>query len=156
MRRYLRIAVSVVCLSASVLIFALWIRSYSRADRLDWPVGRLIPGRTLTTVSVRGLIMTGMQPEAYNIYANQSGKWRFRTGRIEITRMDLIDDGWLGFKFIRRPDEWGWQAPTWSLVAAFAVGAALPWIIGRARFSLRTLLLVVTLVAVLLGVPVML
>jgi hypothetical protein len=37
----------------------------------------------------------------------------------------------------------------WALLAAFAVVAAVPWL--PARFSLRTLLIVTTLVAVVLG-----
>ena len=40
--------------------------------------------------------------------------------------------------------------PTWLLVSLFAAFAALPWL--RWRFSLRTLLIATTLIAVVLGI----
>lgn len=43
----------------------------------------------------------------------------------------------------------GWKFPMWLLVAAAVVGAALPWLPWwSTRFSLRTLLIVTTLIAV--------
>jgi hypothetical protein len=53
------------------------------------------------------------------------------------------------YSFSSSGSEWVAQCPHWFLFAIAAVFAALPWI--NNRFSLRTLLIATTLVAVVLG-----
>jgi hypothetical protein len=50
------------------------------------------------------------------------------------------------------PDHWFMAIPYWLLIMFFAIAAASVWIRWSKRFSLRTLLIVTTLVAVGLGV----
>ncbi len=58
----------------------------------------------------------------------------------------------LGYRFNRDPNgiDVGLQFPHWWLVAIAVTFAALPWL--SLRFSLRTLLIATTLVAVGLGI----
>jgi hypothetical protein len=149
--RLLRIAASAACLVVCGLLIALWSRSYWWVDRIDGPVGRFFPGRTVTAVSVRGLLMVGIQPEQYNVYAAVADPWRINSARIETVAIRQIDDAYHGFKIIRDKNEWGLQLPCWAAVAATAFCAALPWLKWTRRFSLRTLLVVTTIAAVTLG-----
>lgn len=55
----------------------------------------------------------------------------------------------IGFKRVRWPNGSGVVFPHWFFVMLLAMAANLPWI--RRRFSLRTLLITTTLVAVALG-----
>ena len=56
---------------------------------------------------------------------------------------------WLRFRWYFQPNVWVLVMPHWFLVLVVATLSALPWF--RWRFSLRTLLIVTTLIAVALG-----
>ena len=152
MLKYLRIAVTVIALTACVFVVALWVRSYSRLDRVDGPVGQFYPGWTAAAVSVQGVLMFGAQPEQYNVYAAQSHAFRFNSGPIERGGRNQIDRGFLGFKILREKKEWGVQLPHWAAVVALAAFAAVPWGKRIPRFSLRALMVAMTLVAVMFGI----
>ena len=152
MLKYLRIAVTAIALTTGIFVVALWVRSHSRLDRVDGPVGRLFPGWTAAAVSVQGVLMFGAQPEQYNVYAAQSHAFRFNSGPIERGRRIQIDRGFLGFKIVREKKEWGVQLPHWAAVVALAAFAAVPWWKRFPSFSLRTLLIAITVIAVALGV----
>src|SRR4051812_21303235 len=138
--RKLRIAWSVAWGLATVLMTVLWVRSYWSC----YSMNRLNSATVHTDVS------------AY-------------TGNILYTRMDLkshrapgvtyTPHGWEfqsgpgtkqppGFVWVSSPMIFAIQAPIWFLALWSTVLALLPWM---CRFSLRTLLIATTLVAVTLG-----
>jgi hypothetical protein len=148
--RKLRIAWSVMCGMLCVLLIALWVRSYSWTDAIQYnPVERYVTGLT----SRQGVVFGG---------------W-FRFTDMEDVEELFRSSRW---NFVCRPSEplppkysrWGVgleesghfapyiTTPHWFVVALLAASTAIPWL--RWRFSLRTLLIAMTLVAVVLGLVV--
>ena len=149
--RKLRIAWAVVCAIACVLLCALWVRSYWWMDG----VGGDYRGRftsigsdsgTINYLSTRALVgLVGIGPGFHSFPVTA------KSGSEEESSDDESDTAYrfLGF-------EWNWFAdgviasvPFWFAVLIAAIFAAVPWL--RWRFSLRTLLIATTLVAVMLG-----
>jgi hypothetical protein len=166
--RKLRIAWSVGCGIACVLLIALWVRSYYRVGLLLWH-----PTKTLVfdAQSNSGILSASAcdDPEL----AFMTLGWRLISvpWREEL-RPKSTDARWhfeshppskhfdcylFGFKciFNSTPQvphfDFGLTAPFWFLVLASAGAMATPWIRWSNRFSLRTLLIATTLVAVVLG-----
>jgi hypothetical protein len=135
-----------------ILSLVLWVRSYRWIERLDGPLGRFYPGRTVAAVSIDGLVLIGVQPEQYNRYAADNYAFRFNRSPFDHPMAEGLERGVLGFKRIRGPNERGVQIPWWSLFCLTLVGGALPWLFARRQFSLRTLLALMTAVAAALGV----
>jgi hypothetical protein len=134
--RKLRIAWSVVWGLLAVLLCVLWVRSYWHSDFVTSdknPVNRLITvgSRFGTTILVLGY---------FPMDSGQS-HWRYSTGPArEIDKLFkwTSDDGGLVV-----------QVPHFILAAiSLAIGYA-PWL--RYHFSLRTLLIATTLIALVLG-----
>jgi hypothetical protein len=130
--RKLRIAWSVGCGIACVLLILLWARSYRWGDKA------LVP-RPGGTVIVLG-----------------SGHGRLEFGRVS----NNVVDEWTYWneeaKYYNQKYPWGsrrhWHVPYWIPVLCMAVSSVVPWI-GKLtwRFSVGTLLIATTLVAVVLG-----
>jgi hypothetical protein len=140
--RKLRIAWSVVCAIACVLLIALWVRSYRWSDSVHVPLAR----ETIVN-SAAGVIGTGTFSQQFN--TGWRPGWYWRTVPIE----DSV-------RFRNRP-QWDYYSdasrlllefPHWLLVLIMGALTAAPCI--RGRFSLRTLLIATTLVAVVLGLVV--
>jgi hypothetical protein len=132
MLKYLRIAVTALCLTACVLLVALWVRSYYRLDTMmAWP------GHTVSTIRGRMFI------DARFIHVDSSGEqsvfWYFAGTSIP------IDGGAAALKAQAA------GTPIWLLILAAATLAAASWTRLSKRFSLHTLLIATTLVAVGLG-----
>jgi hypothetical protein len=138
---YLRIAFSALCGIACVLFAVLWVRSYTSVDVLSMPITA----------------------------AKQIGLWS-GAGRVEIflSDYDATRSPWSAASFPREQmlaqvkasgknidtryfglTAAGFRFPIFLLALMAPVVAALPWVPWR--FSLRTLLVVTTLVAALLG-----
>jgi hypothetical protein len=150
--RKLRIAWSVGWGIVAVFIFALWVRSNSVCDQL-WVRYRQSPDSVLHIVSERGRF--AFEP-------------RYRTGIVSLyyehhpvsdqSLGDPDDSGrrpsGLGFQVLR----WGKQTdvliPDWFSILNLAAIAATSWVRWSKRFTLRTLLIATTLVAILLGLTV--
>jgi hypothetical protein len=147
----LRIAFSTTCGIVCLLLIALWVRSWSRLDRFDAPIGRLLPGSTIAVASVRGVLMVGIQQKLHAAYPDPRLAWRVSSGPIDQAAIEHLKPGSFGFKVIRSKRENGIQLPYWFVAAVPATCAAMPWIRWSRRFSLRTLLIAATLVAVSLG-----
>jgi hypothetical protein len=142
--RKLRIAFSVFCGLACVLLLVLWVRSYWWLDHIS---GQLRSGETFAINSVWGRMATTLKP----------GNRRLKVQSVKIERID-------GLKTIR-PHDWFYlervPAKTFfvfphfvpvMLLAALAVG---PWLQNLTyRLSLRTLLIAITLMTVVLGLVV--
>ena len=150
--RGLRIAVSAVCGIVCVLLIGLWVRSYKVQDDI-----RRCNGRNLFNIqSYRGEIGIGRWGFGKPI------PWQWEVDTIEIFDESskrlwspMKDQAPLSYIGVR----WQTLSPLhlfairyWSLVSLSAVFAILPWL--RWRFSLRTLLIATTLIAIVLGLVV--
>ena len=147
MKRKLRIAFSVVCGTVCLLLIVLWVRSYSEGDYFYWNFFRV---RSVVIGSTQGRVMGHSD--------------RFTIGRPGVgSRFIDNDNFYIAFAaplFGKQPLNIQSRSPIicafrtvgvshWLLVAISASLAVLPWL--RWRFSLRTLLIATTLVAVVLG-----
>src|SRR5688500_7605459 len=146
--RFLRIAVTALSLTTCVLLVALWVRSYSRQETISFRGS----GNSVSTI--RGSLF--INAAGFNFIVDDDSAIGIRSysnrkplagGRIFVSSMHPISH----FKDIV-PRVKGWKFPMWLLVAASVVVAALPWLPWWSRrFSLRTLLIATTLVAVGMG-----
>jgi hypothetical protein len=144
--RKLRIAWSVAGGVVAALLCVLWVRSYGHLDRVDLPTGRFGRGWVVVVASIDGLLISGVENKA-----NSPSRFKIRSGSSDEIRMERTDDRQLGFKLIQGSDERAVQLPFWFVVAATWICAIIPSIRWSTRFSLRTLLIVTTLVAAILG-----
>jgi hypothetical protein len=157
--RKLRIAWSVEWGIACVLLIVLWIHTYWYQDRY-W--GLISTSQTLGSKSWHG--WTSIEWASYDLTKPDAPRhlpdppWQFGSRLIE-------PDPLLGIpsNIAPRPS-WMWEhksrglistftvaLPTWLPLAIIAGFVVLPWLTSVRRFSLRTLLIATTLVAVVLG-----
>jgi hypothetical protein len=134
--RLLRIAVSVVCGIVCLLLVALWVRSYYYIDSFGGPPQAF--------TSSRGRLLTGGKVYVYTPDGKEPDEAKLHTvlGVFILTTVDQNNISYDG----------GSSLPIAALVVLMGAAAASPWL--RWRFSLRTLLLATTLVAVVLGLAV--
>jgi hypothetical protein len=139
----LRIVISAVSLLLCLLLIVLWVRSYTHPEFLKCRFG-IAP--QFDVISTPG-----------NVYINLSDSYRI-DGIIEKEELSeealevLDDSGMVGWGLNLSQDYVNISAPYWFLVGVTAITAtiaALPWI--KWRFSLRTLLIVMTLFALFFG-----
>jgi hypothetical protein len=142
-RRLLNIA-SVVCLVACVASIGLWVRSYWWWDWAEGQASALFHVRVFSGHGQFG-IETSLRTKA------NSQLWSMSSTSVE-TLMAGIDPGsfsriWGRFEF----GSYGLFLPYWFLVPVFATLSAVPWIRPPRRFSLRTLFIAITFLAIVLG-----
>ena len=146
--RKLRIAWSVVCGIACVLLIVLCVRSYRWCDILAYRKGQ-------TTVAVgtgRGIAVVHWITFQPSVTLGNKLGWDLVGGPAEevfssVTPLEwrVVKDPSTVFRLII-------SVPCWLCVTFIATIAAAPWIRQlRWRFSLRTLLIATTLFAVVLG-----
>ena len=145
MLHYLRIAVTVLSLTACVLLIALWVRSYYTGDSLQV---RISAGDVLGLGSSSGTCV--VSKFFSNVYPKTWGHFEFEP----TTSLGIADDEVFAIGNALSIHQWGLNnltvfTPHWALVMFFAMLVALPWI--PYRFSLRTLLIATTLVAIGMG-----
>jgi hypothetical protein len=138
MLKYLRIAVTALCLTACVLLSVLWVRSYWWMDYADIPSGQQL----IRLASIPGHVWWDV--------IDGPGVWQLGTTSVEAhiragKRLGHGSQLATGFRF----ESSAGRVPYWFLVILTAAVAAVPWI--KWRFSLRTLLIAMTLVAIGLG-----
>jgi hypothetical protein len=156
--RWLRISASAVCLVVCGLMIALWVRSYWAWDGVRMTlIG--VPG-DFQCYSCRGRVELDFfkttRRARYTSWSGIHGK------PPDELYWELKDFGSvLGFKFrdfsnpVNGRIAKGAIVPHWSLILLSATLAAVPWLPWwSTRFSLRTMLIVTTLVAVVLGLGV--
>src|SRR3954465_6045653 len=140
--RKLRIAFSVTCGIACVLLVVLWVRSYWIADIISFPVSR------------SNLITFG---SAHGATAASTNKYRsgYFKGYWEIQNKTIVDPriidyhmqahpayrGAFGFGIINSPPGLTFCAPHWFLIVLALSFAVIPWSRRKWRFSVRTLLI---------------
>ena len=140
--RKLRIAWSVAWAVVTVLLCLMWVRSYWIWDLIDNGVRPSRGGMS----SVAGRIGGSIAADPAWRTSLSAYKW-YATPRQPSQR----GYRWLP-SFERNKYRIGMGFPYWSLVVFSVTLASTPWL--RWRFSLRTLLIATTLVAVLLGISV--
>ena len=140
--RKLRIAFSVGCILLCLLLIALWVRSYSREDTLFGVVG---PERIQLTSSY-GKVRIFVSPK--NMFSVPP-KWDYARF---VARRPPSGEPLLVFRRMHQPP-FGVMlvAPHSMLLATVGLLIAIPWLPWTTRFSLRTLLIAMTVLAVLLG-----
>ena len=152
--RKLRIAWSVGCGIACLLVIALWVRSYRWSDTITGPLpnGNLFFAHSIVARTVYGVswLDTGRTIE-----------WKIESdGRADGSNFDwrAAPEQLSGFTYWVDQHEVGVIIPHWFVAVLLATPATLPWVFCRfrPRFSLRALLIAMTLVAVVLGLIVLL
>jgi hypothetical protein len=153
--RKLRIAWTVFCGIACVLLVVLWVRSYVTTDTLNVRNQQ----HSFNCVSAYGEAGVGVSDTEW---------WPWPPSKMILLRSPPTVNSWepdgrhpwlsiLGFRLrnylINVPGNTVFQFafPYWFAVVSSTMFAALPWIRWSKRFSLRTLLLATTLIAVVLG-----
>jgi hypothetical protein len=141
---YLRIAVTALCLTASVLLVALWVRSYQWTDSVSWTDDHKAGFCVLS--SDYGTLKLLRYPGAR---VDRRGGWRMGGYEIDADKRRSNPPPRFAWWYNRHDGTLTIRTPHWLFVAAGLVLSVLPW--TRSRFSLRTLLIATTLVAVGLG-----
>jgi hypothetical protein len=146
--RNLRIAFSAACGTVCLLLIVLWVRSIWLYERVEIP----IPSNSLLTLS-----SAAGTAEArlciYPVLPVENPSWF--SGKKDFAKdfgLSLTRRVFGGFGFVADDGEVydiGLNCPYWFLITCATVLAGAPWI--RCRFSVRTLLIAATLVAVMLG-----
>lgn len=151
MLRRLRIAVSILCLATCVLMIALWARSHYREDCLCWG---LTPKSGFMVFSLRGMLLVNR----INDFGGgerkvQLSKWfvdSYPPGNAFWLPYHVADAATLGFLFRSYPNGSFFVAvPYWFMLIMSSCIAAM---LHFKRFSLRTILIAMTLVAIFLGI----
>jgi hypothetical protein len=142
--RKLRIAWSVIWGLAAVLLIVLWVRSYWRTDDLYGPI---VWPHGFSIESVNGRLMIGGGGKEHAIT-----DWDFLSFRFDDPDGDPVDSQFLPpvFSFYFSEESGAYiNVPHWFLAL---ITGSLAFVSARPRrYSLRTLLIVVTLVTIGLG-----
>jgi hypothetical protein len=144
--RKLRITFSVACGIACLLLIVLWVRSYRWVEAI-----RLMAapnGGVIQFLSIPGSLAVGVFKSAkpWSFFQMSASEWRRVMATAPVSQ--LPSPIWGGRLTNSVVDQI--FIPYWILVLSSAVIASVPWL--RWRFSLRTLLIVTTLVAIVLGI----
>jgi hypothetical protein len=142
MLRRLRIAAPVFFAVLAVAFVALWVRSYWALDFFS----KMSRQKIQTTLgSETGVIYFAKfdATVAYkgSVNSTTSHGWLF------VHRTPIRDRG--GFDWIREPCSFYFTLPYWSLAAASTLIGGVPWI--KWRFTVRAMLIAVTLIGLVLG-----
>jgi hypothetical protein len=143
--RKLRIAVSILCTVPCVLLTILWVRSHFRNDRFY--LFDIVPaGDVLVFDSDLGALSIGYFKERGGVITRFA--WRFET-----SDMNYGPDSYpLFFQWMDMYNTL--VIRLWFLVFLSGIFAALSWRYPPTRFSLRTLLIGMTVIAGILGLAV--
>ena len=150
MARKLRIAWSVICWGSCLLLIALWVRSYYWHDY----VNRVGSNAHVRITSGGGKVVLKVNPlDPAVLY----GSYPSYGSEKQTASRDMYTTAFAGqFGHNRIISDVGthhsYWAPIWFFILLSTALAVLPWFPWSHRFSLRTLLIAATVVAVLLGV----
>jgi hypothetical protein len=152
MFRKLRIAFSVVCGIVCLLSIVFWARSYWVSDTFKY--FSFSVGHLFGIHSSYGVVGLGYSAEARFRLPGRSPTWRFHSQRIpnpSLTEREQVlvrKAASKQFRWTNRlPSSFGVRAPYWLMALLTMTIGVAPWL----RFSLRTLLIATTLVALVLG-----
>jgi hypothetical protein len=142
--RYLRIAVTALSLTACVPLIALWVRSYSRLDYIQGLRGNVGEFHIGSERGRVGCIWPTSPLSILNVE-----RWQFGSESPDRTTFPGVLGFYYGDLVLGLS---GIILPYWFIVLMPAATAISPWLPWSRRFSLRTLLIATTLVAVALGI----
>jgi hypothetical protein len=151
LRRLLNIA-SIVCLVLCVALMGMWVRSYWWTDNLHFkPSGTfLVDGASSSgRVAIRAISSTTINPnEGWFTFIPPSpvGNWRS-----DLAKMDRRFSTVAGFGLVRDRNVFTIMVPYWFVVLIVGALSFAPWPRVNHRFSLRAMLIAMTLVAIVLG-----
>ena len=139
--RKLRIAWSVAWGVVAVLLIVLWVRSYSRAEGLTYITSKLSRFGCNSEKGAMFFVYTS------TMFQGTAGLTYYR----RLPNQEIHGLPW--WQSWSDPSESGimFSLPYWLLSPATIILAALSWLRWSRRFSLRTLLIATTVVAVVLG-----
>jgi hypothetical protein len=150
--RIARIAFSVTCAFLCAALIVLWIHSY-------WYLGWLAAIPVFESHTLYGSLLLWFDNQPVNAYLASD----ITVGHTPVNEANTTAEsfaflngrGVLGFgRFYDSRNTLTLLAPLWAFVLVIAGLAVAPWIKWSRRFSLRMLLVVTTVVAVVLGVVV--
>jgi hypothetical protein len=144
--RKLRITWTVFCGIAAVLVIVLWVRSYWWSDAIKFPRTPLL---LLTTFDGR-ICMTSYEVMIPQSQSGWAPGWGYLSGPIDELEPEMARSSvWYYFPAFNGTV---FTFPYWLPVLLAIVFAGVPWLRRpQWHFSLRTLLIATTLVAVVLG-----
>jgi hypothetical protein len=165
--RFLRFAVTALSLTACVLLMALWVRSRELWDSINFQLG---PGQKYHVASCNGKLAACRLPNFGRNgkrLVDQFGGQLFHSGwhvwNTGPWARPVRSGGLIVFTTLtpmRASEPYIFPAASisnWILILITAIAAAVPWVDRLSfRFSLRTLLIATTLVAVGMGAIVLL
>jgi hypothetical protein len=150
MIRKLRIAFSAVCGIVCLLVIVLWVRSYWRSDLIE---GKGVGSRHHIQIgSLRGFLGVDYH-YSYATFFRRSDNWRITSKPAD--DLNVGTTSWYG-KILHNSNQTAIIVPYWIVLLPFVALGVFPWLNRMKQFSLRTLLLATTLIAVLLGMIVFL
>jgi hypothetical protein len=139
MRRKLRIAFSVVCSALCIACVLTWVRSSIWRD--------VVAIKYTEFESARGRVTWHCDPAGhYPLFGRASDRIYPHIIYEEVPYRE--------FDFRLWPHGFTMVVPHWSLILVLSLTAATPWLPWRGRFSLRSLFIATTFVAIVLGVVV--
>jgi hypothetical protein len=159
MLHYLRIAVTALCLTVCVLLTVFWVRSTYTLDHFIqvWHTAYLriwsCQGKVLINVDeIMTVVPIGDTVARERIRTSMADLAKAQAAVIrQSQRCPISETNWIGFRW---SDSGIFVVPYWFLVSMSGSIAAAPWLRVSRRFSLRTLLIATTLVAVVLSLVV--
>jgi hypothetical protein len=145
--RKLRIAWSVIWGILGLLVVALWVRSYFFVHCLSFMENNF-----------SGNIASDLGDLSGNLYIGKVGGasrwelWGYGVSERVLAKAGERSWVWQRFEWQMAPEGFSFRVPHWILVGLSAAIATIPWL-GQSpyQFSLRTLLMAMTVVAVGLG-----
>ena len=153
--RYLRIAFSATSVIACMLLIALWVRSYWWRDALYGP---LVSNQTFNLSAANGRIRFATFDNTYEseFTGERLTGWGLTHSRFkQPLHLTLVNTPLrnFGLGFAGSRDRYGIVAiiPIWFPITLGSVITVATWNGFRWRFSLRTLFIAMTLIAVVLG-----
>jgi hypothetical protein len=151
---YLRIAFSTTCGIACLLTCLLWVRSFWKEESLDHRT--FTEGRIYGISSTYGTIRLFYGTDIHLVKPGWSPQWRVSSqwhdnpGLTAEEKEIIRKHSSKQFRWRILPSGFYVKAPYWLITLLIAASGVVPWF--RWRFSLRTLLIATTLVAVVLGI----
>ena len=151
--RKLRIAWSVGCGILCLLLIALWVRSYWAGDYINYISSP--SGRINSVGSTYGTLRFSFDKQSFRHPGQDWGwhvysQWLDEPETPEIEKAQIRKLNSRQIHLVNRPARLLVKVPHWLIALLAAVAGATPWC--PKHFTLRTLLIATTLVAVVLGI----
>jgi hypothetical protein len=148
--RYLRVAFSAMCGVLSLLLIVMWARSFYARDTTRGCIGG-------SRLHMYATSLKGEVSLSFDEWRGNPHPWIFDSLSNHENMIAVLPSvtgspplSWLGFRWHFKTNLVAVIFPYWFVVLLPAAFAAIPWIPWH--FSLRTLLIAMTLIAALLGI----